>query len=149
MTDSGKWVRWPGSVIFLEETTRPRFSWITFAIDNIYVTINRMIVIEELEQEDGSHPFQRWFTSLNVPAALKVRTAIARMEMGNFSNTKSVGQGVSESKIDFGPGYRIYFGKDGDTLVILLGGGTKKRQSLDIKKAKEHWKDYKIRKRRG
>lgn len=108
-----------------------------------------MIVIEEFEQEDGSRPFQKWFSSLNVPAALKVRTAIIRMEMGNFSSIKAVGQGVSESKIEFGPGYRVYFGKDGDKLVILLGGGTKKRQNLDIKKAKQYWKDYKVRKRRG
>ena len=70
------------------------------------------------------------------------------MEHGNFSNVKAVGQGVSEYKIDFGPGYRIYFGKDGETLVILLGGGTKKRQSRDIEVAQDHWKNYKRRKRK-
>ena len=56
---------------------------------------------------------------------------------------KGVGSGVYECRIDFGPGYRIYFGKDGGTLVILLGGGTKKRQSMDIQTAGEHWKNYK------
>ena len=71
------------------------------------------------------------------------------MENGNLSNAKGVGQGVSQYRIDFGPGYRIYFGKDGDQLVILLGGGTKKRQSRDIQNAQDFWKAYKSRKMRG
>jgi putative addiction module killer protein len=108
-----------------------------------------MIVVLEYEKEDGSRPFSKWFSSLNVQAALKVRTAVGRLEQGNFSNAKAVGQGVSEYKLDFGPGYRVYFGKDGDKLVILLGGGTKKRQSRDIEIAQDLWKAYKSRKRRG
>ena len=108
-----------------------------------------MIAVEEYEQNNGRHPFSIWFASLNVQAALKVRTAIARMEAGNFSNVKPVGQGVCEYKLDFGPGYRIYYGKDGDKLVILLGGGTKKRQNRDIHAAQELWKEYKSRKRKG
>lgn len=108
-----------------------------------------MTDVLEYEDEDGKHPFAKWFASLNVQAALKVRTAIARMENNNFSNAKGVGQGVSEYKIDFGPGYRVYFGKDGDTLVILLGGGTKKRQQNDIETAQAHWKTYKRRKKKG
>ena len=74
-------------------------------------------------------------------------TLLTWMEQGNFSNVKSVGAGVHEYRIDFGPGYRIYFGKDGDRLVILLAGGTKKRQDADIAAAKGHWRDYKRRKR--
>jgi putative addiction module killer protein len=58
---------------------------------------------------------------------------------------KGVGAGLFEYRIDFGPGYRVYFGKDGETVVILLGGGTKKRQDRDIATAKERWKDYKER----
>ena len=108
-----------------------------------------MIVVVEYEDENGSHPYSRWFASLDVRAALKVRTAIARMENGNFSNVKAVGQGVSEYRLDFGPGYRIYFGKDGDRLVILLGGGTKKRQGRDIETARNRWKAYKTRSRKG
>jgi len=108
-----------------------------------------MVAVKEYEQEDGKHPFSIWFDSLNVHAALKVRTAIARMEAGNFSNVESVGQGVKEYKLNFGPGYRIYFGKDGDQLVILLGGGTKKRQGRDIQTAQRLWKEYKSRKRKG
>jgi putative addiction module killer protein len=68
------------------------------------------------------------------------------MELGNLSNVKGVGAGVLEYRIDFGPGYRIYFGKDGDVLVILLGGGKKKGQQHDIATAHERWKDYKLRK---
>ncbi|MGC9199048.1 MAG: type II toxin-antitoxin system RelE/ParE family toxin [Acidobacteriaceae bacterium] len=65
------------------------------------------------------------------------------MAAGNASSMKPVGEGVSEYKMDFGPGYRIYFGKDGERLVILLGGGTKKRQNQDIEEAKAAWREYK------
>jgi putative addiction module killer protein len=75
-----------------------------------------------------------------------VTAALVRIEQGNFSNAKSVGSGVSEYRIDFGPGYRIYFGKDGERLVILVGGGTKKRQQDDIQTAVARWQDYKRRK---
>ena len=107
-----------------------------------------MLKVVEYEDEKGEHPFSKWFETLNTPAALKVRTAVARMENGNFSNVEPVGEGVSEYKIHFGPGYRIYFAKDGETLVILLGGGTKNRQSRDIQNAKRRWEDYKKRKRK-
>jgi putative addiction module killer protein len=69
------------------------------------------------------------------------------MEQGNLSNVKSVGEGVLEYRIDFGPGYRIYFGRDGETIVILLIGGTKKRQQHDIDAARAYWQDYKRGKR--
>lgn len=72
--------------------------------------------------------------------------ALARIQQGNFSSAKGVGAGVYEYRIDFGPGYRIYFGKDGDRLVILVGGGTKKRQHDDIAAALARWHDYKQRK---
>ncbi len=74
-------------------------------------------------------------------------TALVRMEQGNLSNANCVGAGVSEYRIDFGPGYRVYFGMDGDTLIILLGGGTKKRQQKDIEAAQGLWREYKQRKR--
>jgi putative addiction module killer protein len=83
---------------------------------------------------------------LNAQAAAKVATALTRLAGGNFSNVKSVGSGLSEYKIDFGPGYRVYFGNDGERLVILLGGGTKKRQQYDINTALMCWLDYKRRK---
>ena len=68
-------------------------------------------------------------------------TALVRIEQGNLSNAKGVGAGVFECRVDFGPGYRIYFGKDGDTLIILLGGGTKKRQQKDVNAAQTLWRE--------
>jgi putative addiction module killer protein len=93
----------------------------------------------------GRSPFADWFNLLSVEAAAKVTAAITRMDQGNFSNAKPVGEGVSESRIDFGPGYRIYFGKERGRILILLGGGTKKRQQQNIARAKTNWQDYKRR----
>src|SRR3989304_4994235 len=97
----------------------------------------------------GNSPFGRWFSRMNAVAAAKITTVLYRMEQGNFSNAKSVGSGVFEYKVDFGPGYRIYFGQDGKVLVILLHGGIKQRQHLDIEFARELWTDYKARKKGG
>jgi putative addiction module killer protein len=105
-----------------------------------------MITIREYLDSNGQSPFAKWFGGLNAPAAAKVTISLVRIEHGNFSNTKGVGAGVYECRIDFGPGYRIYFGKDGDAFVILVGGGTKKHQDEDIKAAHERWKDFKERK---
>lgn len=106
-----------------------------------------MIEVREYLDAEGNSPFGKWFDRLNVAAAVKMAAAVHRMEQGNFSNVKGVGAGVYEYRIDFGPGYRIYFGKDGDRLVILLAGGSKKRQDADIADAKVYWRDYKGRKR--
>ncbi len=106
-----------------------------------------MIEIREYIATQGRSPYARWFDGLNARAAAKVATALVRMEQGNLSGAKGVGAGVSEYRIDFGPGYRVYFGKDGDTLIILLGGGTKKRQQKDIEAAQDLWRGYKQRKR--
>ena len=95
----------------------------------------------------GQAHFADWFADLEVVARAKVTRALVRLEQGNFSNVKSVGEGVLEFRIDFGPGYRIYFGRDGETLVILLTGGTKKRQQRDIDAAHAYWQDYKQSKR--
>lgn len=104
------------------------------------------IYIREYLTLDGLSPFGAWFEGLNAPAAAKVRVAIARMELGNFSNSKSVGSNVWEAKIDFGPGYRVYYGKDGEKIIILLAGGSKKKQQQDIQRAKELWFEFKKRK---
>ena len=106
-----------------------------------------MIELQEYTDTNGSSPFAEWFNDLDALAATKIVTALVRVEQGNLSNTKGVGSGVLEYRIDFGPGYRIYFGKDGKRLVILLAGGTKKRQQRDIEAAKVRWEDYKQRKR--
>ena len=91
----------------------------------------------------GLQPFAEWFADLDPVARAKVARALVRMEQGNLSNVKSIGEGVLEYRIDFGPGHRVYFGRDGEVLVILLTGGTKKRQQRDIEAAKEYWRDYK------
>ena len=105
-----------------------------------------MIDVREYNNRQGHSSYADWFDALNAQAAAKVATAVTRMALGNFSNVKGVGSGVFECRIDFGPGYRVYFGKDGERLVILLGGGTKKRQQQDIKAAVANWQDYKQRK---
>ena len=106
-----------------------------------------MLDVREYIGPDGSSPYAKWFRDLNAPAAAKVAIAITRMAQGNLSNTKGVGSGLQEYRIDFGPGYRIYFGRDGERLVILLGGGTKRRQSDDIRNAQALWADYRRRKK--
>lgn len=113
----------------------------------ICVTINIALNILEYYDPAGRSPFRGWFNNLNSDAAGKVTTALYRLGLGNFANVKGVGSGVYESRINFGPGYRVYFGKDGEELVILLAGGTKKKQSEDIQAAIRRWQDYKRRKK--
>jgi putative addiction module killer protein len=111
-----------------------------------YVLPLSMVEIREYLDRSGHSPFAAWSDRLNREAAAKVAASLARIQQGNFSSAKGVGAGVYEYRIDFGPGYRIYFGKDGERLVILLGGGTKKRQHKDIATALARWHDYKQRK---
>src|SRR5437867_12256711 len=105
-----------------------------------------MLSILEYLDRAGSSPFATWFRRLDAAAAAKVTTALRRLELGNFSNVKGVGAGMFEYRIDFGPGYRVDFRKDGDSVVILPGGGTKKRQDSDIATAHDRWVAYKKRK---
>ena len=104
-----------------------------------------MIEIREYLDDRGRSPFGRWFDGLDASAAVSVRTSLARMEAGNLSNIRGVGNGVLECRINVGPGYRVYFGRDGDTLIILLGGGTKTRQQRDIDDARQLWQEYRRR----
>ena len=106
-----------------------------------------MIEIREYVDRRGRSPFRRWFNGLDANAAARVQAVIDRMESGNLSNVRGVGGGALERRIQFGPGYRIYFGRDGDFLIILLGGGTKRRQQRDIEDARELWREYNRRKR--
>ena len=107
-----------------------------------------MIEIQEYVDVDGRTTFAKWFDRLDPRAAAKVATTLVRMEQGNLSNVKGVGPGVLECRIDSGPGYRVYFGRDGDTLIVLLGGGTKRRQQRDIDAARMLWREYKRRSRK-
>jgi|SRR5579863_1454023 len=113
---------------------------------NVYVTISLMpLRVIEYVRADGSIPYAAWFADLPAQAAAKVATARARLEMGNTSAVKWLGA-IGEYRIDWGPGYRIYLGKEGDDVIILLGGGTKRRQRIDIERAEMLWQEYKSRK---
>ena len=102
--------------------------------------------VEEYLREDGSSPYRKWFDSLDSHAAAKVTTATLRLELGNTSSVKWFG-GLGEFIIDWGPGYRIYLAKDGEALIVLFGGGSKRSQRRDIDQAKVLLAEYKSRKR--
>ncbi|MDX4952347.1 type II toxin-antitoxin system RelE/ParE family toxin [Delftia acidovorans] len=104
------------------------------------------IQLQEYIREDGSSAYQTWFNGLDGQAAAKVAVAMARMELGNTSNIEWF-RGIGEYKIDWGPGYRIYLAKDGERLIILFGGGTKKGQQKAIDEAVALHSEYKARKR--
>ena len=107
------------------------------------------IELREFLTSDGRSPFAQWLSALSDRRArAKIRVRLDRLQMGNPGDVKSAGSGVSELRIDYGPGYRIYFGRDGNTIVILLCGGTKKTQHQDILLAQTYWEDYKRRQNR-
>ena len=101
--------------------------------------------IVELLTADGDSPYANWFTSLDPVAAAKVTVAKLRMQQGNLSNIEWF-KGIGEYKMDWGPGYRIYLARDGQKILVLLGGGIKRRQQADIDKAVALWESYKTRK---
>lgn len=103
------------------------------------------LTVLEYVDAGGRSPFAEWFDDLDARAAAKITTALARIEQGNLSNVKSVGSSVVECRINWGPGYRVYFGRDDETLVIVLAAGTKRRQQRDIRAAQERWADYRRR----
>jgi putative addiction module killer protein len=105
-----------------------------------------MIAIVECLDAQGGSPFKDWFDALDSQAAMIVTVAVERLADGNTSRVKSIGEGAAEIRIDRGPGYRVYFGWDGKTLVVLLGGGTKRRQQRDIAETLTLWRLYKARK---
>jgi len=107
------------------------------------------LTVQQYQTADGKVPFTEWIDSL---ADLETRAAIdsrvARLKQGNLGDFKKLkdAEGVIELRIDFGPGFRIYLGRAGNTLVVLLCGGDKRTQNRDIKDAVSYWKDYKERK---
>ena len=106
-----------------------------------------MIEIRQYIDRSGRNRFEQWFENLEGTTRARIAIALERLREGNFSAVKGIGAGVCELRLDFGPGYRVYLGKDGERLVILLGGGTKKRQQTDIDAAKALWQEYKLQKR--
>ena len=93
--------------------------------------------------QSGRCPFEEWLESMRDRVGrAKIRARIARVRVGNLGKCEPVGAGLFELKIDFGPGYRVYFGEVGETIVILLCGGDKSTQTKDIKEAHDYWADY-------
>lgn len=96
--------------------------------------------------KDGREPFSEWLASLrDIRARAKIRVRLDRVSLGNIGDCHTVGEGVQELRIDYGPGYRIYFGQEGATIVLLLCGGDKSTQSRDIETAKRYWSEYRRR----
>lgn len=104
--------------------------------------------ILEYEDEKGISSFNLWFWRLEARAAAKVTCAIQKLGRGLRPDVEPVGEGVFESKIHFGPGYRVYFALENDQLIILLGGGEKSSQAKDIAAAKSRWADYRAQRRK-
>ena len=93
--------------------------------------------------ENGRSPYREWFDDLDKVTAARVNLYVRRLEAGNFGAAKSLQDGVFELRMDFGPGYRVYYGREGRAIFILLGGGSKRRQDADIAAAIARWKRYK------
>jgi len=105
-----------------------------------------MIEIREYVDVLGRNFFERWLKKQDVMTRTRISVALGRVEAGNLSAMKGIGAGLSEIRLNFGPGYRLYCGMDSDVLVILLGGGTKRRQQADIEEAGLLWQEFKNRK---
>jgi putative addiction module killer protein len=93
--------------------------------------------------DGGKSPFAKWFNKLAPMTAARIDKYLRRMAQGNFGDSKPVGGGVLELRIDYGPGYRVYYGRDGERLVVLLAGGSKRSQAKDIAESKARWSHYK------
>jgi putative addiction module killer protein len=100
------------------------------------------LTIREYTDDAGRSPFRVWLETLDVHARARVQARILRFEFGNLGDHKSVGPGVCEARLAFGPGYRVYFGRHGRSIILLLLGGDKSSQSADIRKARRYWDDY-------
>lgn len=102
----------------------------------------RSLEVREYVTAEGRIPYREWLSGLDLTARARVQARIVRFEQGNLGDYKSVGAGVLEARLMFGPGYRIYFGLDGDTIVLLLCGGDKSTQKRDVQRAQGYWDDY-------
>ena len=101
-----------------------------------------LLSVLEYETADGEIPFRQWLATLDRSVRARIQARVLRFETGNLGDHKSVGAGVHEARVMAGPGYRIYFGRDGTSVVLLLAGGTKASQVKDIRRAHDYWRDY-------
>lgn len=100
------------------------------------------LTIREFVTADGRNPFRDWLETLDLRIKARIQARVLRFEMGNLGDHKSDGGGVWEARLMFGPGYRIYLGRDGFSIIVLLAGGSKSSQSQDITRAKGFWREY-------
>ena len=100
------------------------------------------LTVREYLSADGRSLFREWLNDIDIAARARIQARVLRFEMGNLGESKSVGGGVWEARLMFGPGYRIYFGKEGRSIILLLLGGDKSSQAADIRKARRLWKEY-------
>jgi putative addiction module killer protein len=107
------------------------------------------VTVREYLNADRKSPFRDWLRLLTKAVAARIQLRVQRFELGNLGDHKNVGEGVWEARVMFGAGYRIYFGKDGDSIIVLLVGGDKGSQRKDIARAREFWRDYLEAKRHG
>jgi putative addiction module killer protein len=101
-----------------------------------------MLTVREFLDDGGRSPFREWLLELDQAVRARIQARILRFELGNLGDHKQVGGGVWEARLDFGPGYRVYFGRSGRELVLLLLGGDKSSQRKDISCAKQYWATY-------
>jgi putative addiction module killer protein len=105
-----------------------------------------MLEVREYQDSKGCAPFGEWFDGLrDVRARARIAQRLTRLEAGLLGDCKSVGAGVMELRIDYGPGYRVYFARHGTAVILLLLGGDKRKQEHDIEQAKTYWQDFKTR----
>jgi putative addiction module killer protein len=107
------------------------------------------LTVREYVTAEGKNPFREWLGLLTKGVGARIQARILRFELGNLADHKSVGGGVWEARVMFGPGYRLYFGKDGDSIIVLLVGGDKGSQAKDIARARDFWRDFQEAKRHG
>ena len=107
----------------------------------IDVTTPKQVIV--YANENAKEPFTEWLYSLrDVMARKRILARVSRLEQGNYGDCEPVGEGVSELRLFFGSGYRVYFGEHGNEIVVLLCGGDKSSQTKDIQQAKVYWKGY-------
>jgi putative addiction module killer protein len=107
------------------------------------------LTVREYLTADGKSPFRKWLDSLSTEVRARIQARVLRFETGNLGDHRSVRRGVWEARVMFGPGYRIYFGKDGTSIIVLLVGGDKRSQAKDISRAQGFWGEYLEAKRHG
>ena len=98
--------------------------------------------IKIFQDSNGNEPFAKWIKTVSTPIRARIFTKLDRVETGNLGDCKFIGEGVSEFRLHFGPGYRIYYGEIDNTIILLLCGGDKSTQTKDVKKAKKYWNEY-------